>query len=151
MPKPCLSDGNNANESENYQNGYNEIVEENRNTQNKISSLIHKYGGEMNSPPTGSSNQQTQSIRQSRPSSSQSVNYSSRQISLNQSGGSGTGGGGGGGYPPNENFLNPSYISQDTNRQILLILLRLQQDTNNVITRLSYLEATVMSLTVSLN
>lgn len=39
-------------------------------------------------------------------------------------------------------------MNQDTNRQILLILLRLQQDTNNVITRLSYLEATVLSLQV---
>ena len=57
------------------------------------------------------------------------------------------GGAGGGGYPPNENYTLSS-INQDSNRQILLILLRLQQDTNNVITRLSYLEATVLSLQV---
>ena len=105
----------------------------------------------MNSPPSSSNqqsygnNQLNQSVRQSRPGSSAS--FSGRQISLNQSG-SGGGGGSGGGYPPNESYLNPNYIAQDTNRQILLILLRLQQDTNNVITRLSYLEATVMSLTV---
>lgn len=107
----------------------------------------------MNSPPQNSTasayappiQQQSQSIRQSRPGSSQSFSYSGRQISLNQ-----TGGGSGGGYPPNENYLNSNYIAQDTNRQMLLILLRLQQDTNNVITRLSYLEANVMSLTNSL-
>jgi hypothetical protein len=63
------------------------------------------------------------------------------------SGSGGLGGGAGsGGFPPNENFLSSSYMVQDTSRQILLILLRLQQDTNNVLTRLSYLEATVMSL-----
>ena len=69
--------------------------------------------------------------------SSLSVNYGGSR--------SGGGGSGGGGYPPNENF---TLMHQDTNRQILLILLRLQQDTNNVITRLSYLEATVLSLQV---
>jgi hypothetical protein len=41
-----------------------------------------------------------------------------------------------------------NYLSNDTNRQILLLLMRLQQDTNNVLTRLSYLEATVMSIQV---
>jgi hypothetical protein len=65
-------------------------------------------------------------------------------------GGSGgnVGSGGGGGYPPNELFSNMNYLSNDTNRQILLLLMRLQQDTNNVLTRLSYLEATVMSIQV---
>ncbi len=54
------------------------------------------------------------------------------------------GGGGSGRYPPNEGYN--TNVNQDTNRQILLLLMRLQQDTNNVITRLSYLEATVLSL-----
>ena len=44
---------------------------------------------------------------------------------------------------------NNAILDADTNRQILLLLMRLQQDTNNVITRLSYLEATVMSIQVS--
>ena len=75
----------------------------------------------MNSPPSASNqqsyvanNQSNQSVRQSRPSSSAS--FSGRQISLNQSGS----GAGGGGYPPNESFLNPNYISQDTNRQVYI-------------------------------
>jgi hypothetical protein len=57
--------------------------------------------------------------------------------------------GAGGGLPPNENYLNFNYMQQDTSRQILLLLARLQQDTNNVLTRLSYLEATVMSIQVN--
>ena len=44
---------------------------------------------------------------------------------------------------------NNAILDADKNRQILLLLMRLQQDTNNVITRLSYLEATVMSIQVS--
>ena len=64
--------------------------------------------------------------------------------SLNNGGGDS----GGRGYPPNESAYNIN-MSQDTNRQILLILMRLQQDTSNVITRLSYLEATVLSLQVN--
>lgn len=57
----------------------------------------------------------------------------------------GTNGSGDGGYPqpPNDSYLAANY---DANRQILLLLMRLQQDTNNVLTRLSYLEATVMSI-----
>lgn len=55
-------------------------------------------------------------------------------------------GGSGGGYPPNESYNFT--MGQETNRQILSILIRIQQDTNNVITRLSYLEATVLSLQV---
>jgi hypothetical protein len=59
------------------------------------------------------------------------------------------GSGGDGGYPqpPNDPYLAANY---DANRQILLLLMRLQQDTNNVLTRLSYLEATVMSIQNSL-
>lgn len=113
--------------------------------QNKFSPIVHKYGGELNSPPgnlpVGSHNQS----RFSRPGSSQSMGYSSNRF--NQGAGHGhshgaSGGGmGGGGGSGNENF-----IVQDTNRQILLILLRLQQDTSNVLTRLSYLESSVLSL-----
>jgi hypothetical protein len=70
--------------------------------------------------------------------------------SLNNSIRTNSGGGTGGSLPPNENnILNLNYIQQDTSRQILLLLARLQQDTNNVLTRLSYLEATVMSIQVT--
>lgn len=65
-------------------------------------------------------------------------------------GGSGAGGGGGNGPPGGGNFpSNDFFFAQDTNRQILLILLRLQQDTNNVLTRLNYLESSVISLQVT--
>jgi hypothetical protein len=53
-------------------------------------------------------------------------------------GGSGPGGGGGGG--------DGGFNIGDSNKQIMLLLLRLQQDTNNVLTRLSYLETTVMAI-----
>ena len=66
----------------------------------------------------------------------------------NVGGGGGLGGGSGGGYnpPPNDTYLGSHYGQSDANRQILMVLMRLQQDTNNVLTRLSYLEATVMSI-----
>jgi hypothetical protein len=74
-----------------------------------------------------------------------SSNQQDKRASGGAGGGSGGGpGGGGGNFPSNDYFL-----SQDTNRQILLILIRLQQDTNNVLTRLSYLESTVISLQVA--
>jgi hypothetical protein len=61
-----------------------------------------------------------------------------------------SGAGGNGGYPPpNDPFTNVNYLNTDSNRQILMLLMRLQQDTNNVLTRLSYLEATVMSIQVN--
>ncbi len=113
-----------------------------------FSSIIQKYGGELNQqtnfPISNYQSSNQQPFRQSRPGSSLS-NYGYRGSGGVPSGG---GTGGGGGYPPNDNYINPSLINQDTNRQILLILLRLQQDTNSVITRLSYLEATVLSLQV---
>lgn len=121
---------------ETYGNSKSELVE--------FESMLHRYGGEIpnthasvpsNSYSANQASGQPNNFRQSRPGSSLSMGYNSR-----------TGGGaGGGGYPPNENYTLSS-INQDSNRQILLILLRLQQDTNNVITRLSYLEATVLSL-----
>ena len=56
-------------------------------------------------------------------------------------------GGSGGGFPPQQPpSSSDNYLVQDTNRQILLILVRLQQDTNNVLTRLSYLEANIHNL-----
>ena len=83
-------------------------------------------------------------------STQNSVNSTQQQQHqrTNISGATGMGGGNGGYPPPNELFSNINYLSNDTNRQILLLLMRLQQDTNNVLTRLSYLEATVMSIQV---
>lgn len=113
---------------------------------NEVTFIIDKYGGETTSSQAHSNFQNSgaagnfasgqSQYRNSRPGSS--LSFSNRSIGN-------AGGGGGGGYPPNENFQLQN-LSQETNRQILLILLRLQQDTNNVITRLSYLEATVLSL-----
>ena len=59
-----------------------------------------------------------------------------------------SGGNGSGGYnpPPNDPYLNAHYLQNDANRQIMIVLLRLQQDTQNVLTRLSYLENSVMSI-----
>lgn len=54
-------------------------------------------------------------------------------------------GGSGGGNPTTSDYL----MAQETNRQILLILVRLREDTNNVLTRLSFLESSVVSLQVS--
>lgn len=115
---------------------------------NKFSSIIHTYGGEPSSPPNNNyqhGNQFNSQSRNSRPGSSQSINYGgpSRGFINNNSlsGFSGGGSGGGGNGQQNEILL-----TNDSNRQIILILLRLQQDTNNVLTRLSYLEATVLSL-----
>jgi hypothetical protein len=54
--------------------------------------------------------------------------------------------GGSGGFGGNAQAEH--LIASDTNRQILLILLRLQQDTNSILTRLSYLEASFLSLQV---
>lgn len=112
---------------------------------NEVTSIIQKYGGEAahishtslhNAGASGNFSSGHNQFRNSRPGSS--LSFSNRSV--------GNGGaGGGGGYPPNENFQLQN-LSQETNKQILLILLRLQQDTNNVITRLSYLEATVLSL-----
>lgn len=115
--------------------------------------LIDKYGGDSNNPHSSIPNQSSTTNLQnlssnvynrggsSRPGSSLSLGYSQRGAS-----GGGPPGGGSGGFPPNENFTLQNISTNDTNRQILLILMRLQQDTNNVITRLSYLEATVLSL-----
>ena len=65
-------------------------------------------------------------------------------------GGSGGGGGGGGGNAPSgDPTLNDSLSALDPSRQILLLLLRLQQDTHSVLSRLNYLETTIMSLKVS--
>lgn len=110
-------------------------------------SLIHQYGGESNS-------NQSQNQRPSRPNSTQSL---PRGYVISSTGG----GGGGAGLPPppapqppsqppNDPFTNLNYLQTDSNRQILMLLMRLQQDTNNVLTRLSYLEATVMSIQNSL-
>ncbi|CAF0967372.1 unnamed protein product [Brachionus calyciflorus] len=113
---------------------------------NKFSPIVHTYGGELNSPPGNIPTSSYQS-RYSRPGSSQSMSYGQNRFnqgaghSHNHSGGTNGGMGGGGSGSGNENFL-----VQDTNRQILLILLRLQQDTSNVLTRLSYLESSVLSL-----
>lgn len=85
------------------------------------------------------SSSQNQIARQSRPGSSLNNFINSGRGAGGGAGGSG--GGGGGFYNQNETFL-----TQDANRQILLILMRLQQDTNNVLTRLSYLESSVMTL-----
>lgn len=63
------------------------------------------------------------------------------------SGNRSTGGSGGGGGSSMAEYL----IAQETNRQILLILVRLREDTNNVLTRLSFLESSVISLQVSHN
>ncbi|RNA10187.1 acyl- -binding domain-containing 5 isoform X4 [Brachionus plicatilis] len=110
-------------------------------TDSKFSPIIHKFGGEMNSPPGNLPfNSQNQS-RYSRPGSSQSMGHGQNRYGQSSSHNHGAGGGMGGGGQGNENFL-----AQDTNRQILLILLRLQQDTSNVLTRLSYLESSVLSL-----
>lgn len=124
----------------------NEFGENNKNNKD-FNQLINKFGGELNSPSSGTNlnYQQIQPIRQSRPGSSQSsINNFGRHLNHGSTSGSA------GGYnpPPNENYS--TYLTQDTNRQILLILFRLQQDTNNVITRLSYLEANVLSLTNTL-
>ena len=54
--------------------------------------------------------------------------------------------GGAGGFPPPQPNSSDNFLVQDTNRQILLILVRLQQDTNNVLTRLSYLEASIHNI-----
>lgn len=113
-------------------------------TDSKFSPIIHKFGGEMNSPPGNLPfNSQNQS-RYSRPGSSQSMGHCQNRYGQSSSHNHGAGGGMGGGGQGNENFL-----AQDTNRQILLILLRLQQDTSNVLTRLSYLESSVLSLQVN--
>lgn len=113
-------------------------VDKSENNDKDFLPVINKFGGETGKNQASLNNYiipdrpgHNSSFRQSRPGSSLSTGYRS--------------GNGAGGYPPNENF-NLATLSQDTNRQILLILLRLQQDTNNVITRLSYLEATVLSL-----
>ena len=55
-------------------------------------------------------------------------------------------GGSGGGNPPTS--THEYLMAQETNRQILLILMRLREDTNNVLTRLSFLESSVVSLQV---
>jgi hypothetical protein len=55
-----------------------------------------------------------------------------------------------GDLPPNDfSYSNVNYFNNDSNRQILMLLMRLQQDTNNVLTRLTYLEATVMAIQVN--
>ena len=123
---------------------------------NELDILINKLGGEIIGGSGGIPYQQSSLIRSSRPSSSLSNTGFSRGIGGGGGGhnggpggggsggsGGGSGGGGGGGNDGN-NFL----MSQESNRQILLLLLRLQQDTNNVLTRLSYLETTVMSIQV---
>lgn len=112
-----------------------------------FNSIINKCGGEVNSPQSNaaafSSNQMgsQQQARQSRPGSSASNNYAlGRNSSM-------SGVGGGGGFPPpNQQPVSDNFLMQDTNRQILLILVRLQQDTNNVLTRLSYLEASIHNI-----
>ena len=58
----------------------------------------------------------------------------------------GMGGSGGGGYPPPQPSSSDNFLTQDTNRQILMILVRLQQDTNNVLTRLSFLESSIHNI-----
>lgn len=115
-------------------------------TDSKFISIIHKFGGEMNSPPGNLPYSSHNQNRFSRPGSSQSVGYSQNRYGPGSNHNHGAGGGMGGNGHGNENFL-----VQDTNRQILLILLRLQQDTSNVLTRLSYLESSVLSLQVSNN
>ena len=135
-----LANENNHQQTEMYESSNNLPVE--------FESILRRCGGEVLNPHSSiPSNTHSQSQpshnnnfqRQSRPESSLSMGYNA-----NRSGA----GGSGGGCPPNENY-SLSSLGHDTNRQILLILLRLQQDTNNVITRLSYLEATVLSLQVS--
>lgn len=111
----------------------------------RFNPIINKFGGEVNTQPTGqsfgaSSAQQGSQIRQSRPGSSLSASYGMSRMNP-----AGTGGAGGGNYPPTS-LTSESFLAQDTNRQILLILVRLQQDTNSVLTRLNYLEANLMSL-----
>jgi hypothetical protein len=111
----------------------------------RFDSIINKYGGETTThTQIGTSNfsNQQQFNRNSRPSSSQSLSFSNRGNMFPGS----SGGSGGGQYPTNN---SGPFEPQDLNRQILLLLVRLQQDTNNVMTRLSCLETTVMSLQVS--
>jgi hypothetical protein len=121
----------------------------------KFKSIIDTYGGEVNNPQQMSGNfnsliQQNAQARQSRPGSSLSINYGlGGRSSINHGMG---GGGGGGGYPPPSNPASDSFMMHnDTNRQILLILVRLQQDTNNVLTRLSYLEANIHNIQMNSN
>lgn len=109
----------------------------------KFSPIIQKFGGEMNSPPGNFPYSSHNQNRFSRPGSSQSLGYGQNRFGQSSNHHHGAAGGMGGGGSGNENFL-----VQDTNRQILLILLRLQQDTSNVLTRLSYLESSVLSLQV---
>ena len=115
----------------------------------QFKAILDTYGGEVNTPQQmggnfNSSVQQNVQPRQSRPGSGLSINYGlGGRSSINH----GLGGGGGGGFPPphptsTDNFM----MHNDTNRQILLILVRLQQDTNNVLTRLSYLEANIHNI-----
>jgi acyl-CoA-binding protein len=125
------------------------------NQTNELDLLIHKLGGEnMGGGGVGIPYQQSSLIRSSRPNSSLSnTGYSkggggSGGGGGGHNGGGGSGGGGSGGGGGNGNDGNNSFMSQESNRQILLLLLRLQQDTNNVLTRLSYLETTVMSIQV---
>jgi len=124
-------------------------IEDSRHRVEQFKSIIDTYGGEVNNPQQmggnfNSSIQQSVQARQSRPGSSLSMNYGiGGRSSINH----GMGGGGGGGFPPPHPTSTDSYLMHnDTNRQILLILVRLQQDTNNVLTRLSYLEANIHSL-----
>ena len=117
----------------------------------ELEAILNKLGGElMNSPPALSGGSMA---RNSRPSSTQSVVYGGRNLpsgsGFNQAGsssgaGGGAGGGNGGGHPTLDLLHH-----HDTNRQILLILIKLQQDTNNVLRRLSYLESTVVTIQVS--
>lgn len=119
--------------------------------EHRFVSLVNKCGGETNSPSNAgaslpyplSHNTSQQGARQSRPGSSMSqTNAPTDRRSY--SGMGGTSGGGSGGNPSTTDYL----MSQETNRQILLILVRLREDTNNVLTRLSFLESSVVSLQV---
>ena len=153
-----------------YENGYRLSASHN---DAELEAILNKLGGElMNSPPALSGGSMTRNSRPSESSksitrgfsvqkslslnlnqgSTQSVVYGGRNLpsgsGFNQSGSGsgagGSGGGNGGGGHPTLDLLH----HHDTNRQILLILIKLQQDTNNVLRRLSYLESTVVTIQV---
>ena len=113
----------------------------------ELEMIIDRFGGESMNQPSMSGH--FYSGGPIRPGSSQSQSYGyARNIPSrnNNPSGSGAGGSGGGNNPSGGDGGSSTGI--DSNRQIILILLRLQQDTNNVLNRLSYLENTVASIQV---
>lgn len=120
--------------------------------QNGFHPILQKLGGETpnsSSFPNNSGYQNFYQDRQqpSRPESTHSMNFGGNKGFGGNGGngfnGNGSGGNGGSGGNPGDNYMN------DSNRQILLILYRVQQDINNILTRLSYLESSVLSLQVN--